>query len=134
MPIRSSRKSRRLATQTAELAFAVPQVIAHRAMRMALAGASPSARDRKEFHGMGAEKMLAFGESWNAMAMEALMANQRMALSAIQSFWFPWLPRQSASRQLSDATLGILGKGIAPVRRRAVANAKRLGRTRRWRS
>ena len=129
-----SRKSRRLATQTAELAFAVPQVIAHRAMRMAMAGASPSARDRKEFHGMGAEKMLAFGESWNAMAMEAFMANQRMALSVMQSFWFPWLPRQSVSRQLSDAALGILGKGMAPVRRRAVANAKRLGRARRRRS
>ena len=83
---------------------------------------------------MGTEKVLAFGESWNAMAMEALMANQRMALSAMQSFWFPWLPRQSVSRQLSDATLGILGKGIAPVRRRAVANAKRLGRSRRRRS
>jgi len=36
---------------------------------------------------------------------------------------------KSASRQLSKAALGILGKGMTPIRRRAVANAKRLGRT-----
>ena len=46
----------------------------------------------------------------------------------MQSFWFPWAPRQSAARQLSDAALEVLERGMAPVRRRAVANAKRLGR------
>jgi hypothetical protein len=52
----------------------------------------------------------------------------------MQSLWFPWMQpkrRQSASRQLSNAALGIFGKGMAPVRRRAVANAKRLGRVKR---
>jgi hypothetical protein len=101
---------------------------------MAMAGASPSARDRKEFHRMGAEKAVALAESWNAMAMQALWANQRLALSYMQSLWFPWLrPRASASKQLSDAALGILGQGLAPIHRRAVGNAKRLGRTRRRR-
>ena len=82
---------------------------------------------------MGTEKILAFNEAWSAMAVEAFQTNQRLALSFMQSFWFPWLPRKSASRQLNDAVVGILGKGIAPVRRRAVANAKRLGRPRRRR-
>jgi hypothetical protein len=111
---RSSRRSRRLATQTAQLAFAVPQVIAHRAMRMS---------DQRELARMGVEKMIAFNQSWNAMAMEAFLANQRLALSMMQSAWNPWA--------FTEAAAGILSKGMTPVRRRAVANAKRLGRTRR---
>lgn len=86
---------------------------------------------------MGAEKITAFNAAWSAMAMEAFLANQKLALSFMQSLWFPWArPRpsvKSASRQLSDAALGILGKGMVPVRRRAVANAKRLGRPKRRR-
>ena len=133
MSIRRPRKSKSLSAQAAALAVAVPQVIVHRAIRMAMAGASPSARDRKEFHRMGAEKVAALTESWNAMAVQTFRANQQLALSYMQSLWFPWLSpmssAKSASRQLSKAALGILGKGMTPIRRRAVANAKRLGRT-----
>jgi hypothetical protein len=98
----------------------VPQVIFHRALRS----------DTKELHRMGAEKFLAFGESWNAMFIQAAMENQRLALSAMRAFWFPWLPRSSASKQLGNAARGILGAGLAPVHRRAVSNAKRLRRRR----
>jgi hypothetical protein len=101
---------------------------------MAMAGGTPSARDRKEFHRMGAEKVTALSESWNAMVMQAFFANQQLALSYMQSLWFPWLgrrPSQAASRQLSNAALGILGSGMAPFHGRATANAKRLGRARR---
>ena len=99
-------------------------------MRMALAGASPSARDRSEFRRMGTEKIAAFTESWNAMAVEAVRANQQLALSCMQAFWFPWArPRRRARR----TALGILGAGMAPVHRRALANAKRLGRASRRR-
>jgi hypothetical protein len=105
--------------------------MAHRLARMALAGASPSARDRKEFHRMGTEKVLAATEAWNAMAAQTILENQKLAISLMQSFWFPWMPRSSASKQLSEATLSVLSKGMAPVRRRAVANAKRLGRSKR---
>lgn len=133
MSIRRTRKSKSFAAQAAALAVAVPQVVVHRAIRMAMASASPSARDRKEFHRMGAEKVAALTESWNAMAVQTFRANQQLALSYMQSLWFPWLsPKssaKSASRQLSNAALGILGKGMAPIRRRAVANAKRLGHT-----
>ena len=135
MARRRIRRSRSLAAQSVELGVAVPQVIAHRLARMAIAGASPSARDREEFRRMGSEKMTAFGEAWHAMALETFRANQEMALSFMQSLWFPWAGRKpsarSASRQMSNLAQGILGKGIAPVRRRAVANAKRLGRIKR---
>jgi hypothetical protein len=125
------RRPRSLAAQTVDLGFAVPQVIAHRVARMMVAGGSPSARDRRELHRMGTEKILAANEAWNAMAIQAVLENQKLALSFMQSLWFPWVRRQSAAMQLSNAALGVLGKGMAPVRRRAVANARRLGRTRR---
>ena len=116
----------------------MPQVIAHRVARMALAGASPSARDRKEFQRMGSEKITALNEAWGAMAVEAFRANQKMTLSFMQSLWFPWLRPmptvKSASRQMRTAALGILGEGMAPIRRRAVSNARRLGRARRRRA
>ncbi|MEA3193832.1 MAG: hypothetical protein QOD26_2165 [Betaproteobacteria bacterium] len=122
MATRRIRKSRSLAAQSIELGMAVPQVIAHRLARM----------DPTEVHRMGSEKVAAFNEAWAAMAMQAALENQKLALSVMQSFWFPWLrPPKSVARQLSDAGLSIFGKGMAPIRRRAVANAKRLGTARR---
>lgn len=129
MATRRSRKFPSLAAESLKLGVAVPQVIAHRLTRMALAGGSPSARDRAELQRMGLEKILAANEAWNAMAVQALLENQKLALSFMQSFWFPWLRRPSASTQWRNAAAGVLGKGIAPIRRRAVANARRLGRT-----
>ena len=132
MTARRRRRSRSLAAQSFELGLAANQVIAHRMARMALAGASPSARDRAEFHRMGAEKVAAAGEAWTAMAAQSITESQKLALRFVQSAWLPWLyapltPKQ-VSRQMRQAGIGILGKGMAPVRRRAVANAKRLGR------
>lgn len=101
------------AAQWAQIAIAAPQVVAHRLTRMALAGPTPSARDRREFHLMGAEKSAAFVESWAAMWMQLWTAQQRLA--------FGWM----------QALAGVLGHGVAPVRRRAVANARRLRRSRR---
>jgi len=82
---------------------------------------------------MGSEKIAAANEAWSAMAVQAVLENQKLALSMMQSFWFPWMRNTSASRQLSDAALSILGKGMAPISRRAVANARRLGRPKRRR-
>jgi sarcosine oxidase delta subunit len=133
MSSRRTLKSVSLVTKTAELAFAVPQVVAHRVTRMALAGPSLSERDRREFHLMGAEKAHAFSEAWDAMTMQAFVANQALAASLLRSFWThlpgcrPFTPSMTA--QLHSAALGIMGKGLAPVHRTAVANAKRLART-----
>ena len=65
--------------------------------------------DSRELHRMGTEKVAAFTEAWTAMAIEAL--------------WSPWFR--------PDATLRILNAGMTPIRRRAVANARRLRRRRR---
>ena len=135
MPTRRRRTSRSLAAQTFELGIAAPQVIAHRIARMATAGTSPSAGDRAEFHRMGIEKIAALNEAWAAMATQAMLENQRLAVTCLQSLWFPWMrptaTAKSVSRHWNRAAVRILGKGMPPVRRRVVANSKRLGRIKR---
>ena len=132
MALRRRRKSRSLAAEFFELGIAAPQVIAHRVARMASAGVSPSARDRAEFHRMSIEKIAAANEAWTAMAAQAFLENQKFALTFTQSLWFPWMrpmpTAQSVSKQLNRAASRVICKGMAPIRRRAAANAKRLGR------
>ena len=105
--MKAHRKS--LAAQGIALGFAVPQVLAHRFARM----------DPAEFQRMGTEKIAAFAEAWMAMAMQAVVENQKLAWSFMTPFW------------LRNPAMEILARGMAPVTRRAVANAKRLGRRRR---
>jgi len=116
---RSSRKHQPLARQASELALAVPQVVAHRLTRLALAGPLPNARDRREFHAMGQEKVHAFWQSWFAMGWALLEAMQKAWIASLQGARVPLLDMQS-----------VLARGMAPVHRRATANARRLARTR----
>ena len=133
----SRRKAARLGTQASELMLATPQVVVHRLGRMALAGAKPSARDQREFHRMGAEKLAAFGEAWQAMTLQLLKSNQQLAASMMRSWWptaavrggHRTSPMAQGAAAWQHAALDILGQGIRPVHRRAVANAKRLGRS-----
>lgn len=113
------RSSSRLARQATELAVAVPQVVAHRLARMALSGPMPNARDRREFHGMGQEKVHAFWQSWFAMGWAMVEATQKAWMAALQGARVPWID-----------THAIVSRGLAPVHRKARANAKRLARTR----
>ena len=137
MPSRLSNKRGRLTRQAGDLIFATPQVIGARLSRMANAGASPSARDRREFAAMGTEKLTAFTESWSAMVLEAMRFNQAMAMELMTAWWTPWQRGSgtafmsawsSAARRFESAALDAANKGIAPVRRRAVGNARRLNR------
>ena len=133
MPSRSTHKSQSVAKKTAELAIAVPQVVAHRMTRMAMSGPKLSERDRKEFELMVAEKKTAFAEAWQAMATQSVRANQALAASLLRSIWSPSPKgRPTAGKvvaQVQNAALGVFSKGLAPVHRKAVANAKRLART-----
>jgi|SRR6476661_9878751 len=133
MPSRSPRSAAALALQAAELAVAVPQVMAHRMTRMAIAGPSPSPRDRREFTRMVAEKNTAFVASWQAMTAQAVVANQAFAATMLRSMWTsPWRAPTpvAAMTQMQEAALGVFDKGMAPVHRKAVANARRLAKTR----
>ena len=98
---------------------------------MALAGGKQNARDRREFQRMGTEKVGAFYESWAEMYGQMLRIQMKVAATILRFAWFPGMRSASLPRvDVARSALTILGKGIAPVRRRAVANAKRLNRTR----
>lgn len=133
MPARRLRSSRALNRHVLDVAFAAPQVVAHRMMRMALAGDTPSARDRAEFDRMIGEKLIAFHESWFAMYWASARIGQQLALSMLQATAFPWATGASWSMTphaaWQKASADILRAGLAPIRRRTVGNAKRLRRT-----
>ena len=130
-------KQRRLSRDTAQMVAAVPQVVAHRVGRMMTAGVVPNGRDQQEFYLMGAEKVAAFHESWMAMSRQTFAAQQQFALWWMQTWWKvalggwmhpPTLSSLSngASRNLMNGWLDVTLCGVAPVHRRAVANARRL--------
>ena len=115
-----------------EVALAVPQVVAHRVTRMALAGPKLSDRDRKEFQMMVNEKQVAFVQAWSNMAMQAFRANQTFTESMLGFFFSPFsrekLSAASAAAQIQNAATGVLGKGLAPIHRKAVSNTRRLAK------
>ena len=98
-----------------------------RTASMLAAGANPGARERRELERMGTEKMLAFWESMNAMALEIAKAQQQYALFAMRQWWSPWVSAPSVAASAAK----ILEKGLAPVQKRASANARRLRKRRR---
>ncbi len=111
------RSNATLYRKSAELAIAAPQVVAHRLARMAMAGPQPSARDRREFQAMGQEKLLAFWQSWFAMGWAVTRAWQEGWLALLRGAQVPaW-----------DGA-HVLAQGLAPVHRKARANARRLAR------
>ena len=129
----SRKQPNAVAQQSGELASASAQVIAQRMTRMVRAGPLPSARDRKEFKRMVDEKQMAFGESWMAMVGHATTAQMALGTTAWRSLCYPWLgggatPATMAS-QIHQAGIDMVQKGLEPMHRKAVANAKRLAKT-----
>ncbi len=128
------RNAHAVAAQLMALSLAVPPVVAHRTARMALAGAHPSARDRKEFSGMVAEKQIAFSQAGMAMAAQAMRAQQTWMTSWAAGLWAPWTLRSgsplAAMQRMQEASLAIANQGLAPLQCKATANSKRLSRTR----
>jgi hypothetical protein len=135
MPRQSSRRSRSLARHSLDLSIAAPQVIAHRIARIAHAGATPSARDLAEFKRMGAEKVAAFGAAWQAVGLAAVRAQQSYLRTLTRSLLTPWWiapPDLGAlARRANPVAVDVLAAGIAPIRHKAVGNARRLARRRR---
>jgi hypothetical protein len=143
-----------LASKTLEMMLASAQVIGHRAGRMALAGPTPNARDRREFALMGQEKIEAGVQSAQAMAMQmmtmslpwgALAFRQILRNStAFMSLASSRTPSQLIARQaafakgLGQAAMSVANVsqnaaklvhgGLGPIHTKATANAKRLAK------
>lgn len=143
----------KIAMQTGEMLMASAQVIGHRSQRLAMAGASPNARDRREFTLMGQEKVDAAMESAQAMAARVIMMNTqlgaiafRQALNGIsgliavagspalalsakgQAELLRDMIRNSArvASQLSGSMARVAHHGLQPIHSRATGNARRL--------
>lgn len=127
----SSKSISKWLEHSSQLAFAAPQVIGARLMQAALAGTNPSAKDQHEFYTMGAEKVWAFYESWWAMGLEVANKNQRLMMSLFMTPWKSFDPAKLFSPEnVQQHMFDVVNKGIEPVRKRAVSNAKRLNKTR----
>ena len=134
--IKSAKSHTTAARQLSELSLAVPQVVSHRLTRFALAGAAPKASDRREFRAMVAEKQQAFVESWWAMGLETLRQQQHLALAMSSGLSprgaaNPLAAGQRVLAQMVDGPMRVAHQGLKPVHQKAVANAKRLGRSKR---
>ena len=144
----------RLVWKTGEMLLASAQVIHHRTGRMAAAGATPSACDRREFALMGQEKVEAGVESGSAMAAQMMTMNPLLGAlavkhmtrgaAAVMSLAASRTAGQAMARhaklvrtmtqsagttaQLSGAAARLAQRGLKPIHSRATANAKRLGK------
>jgi len=144
----------RLAWKIAEMSVASAAVIGHRTNQIAKAGPVPRARDRTEFARMASEKIEASIESAAAMGGRATATHINRSArafglmlesgAALMSLYGSRNSSQLFSRQasltktlarlgtsavdLSNSTTRLATLGLAPIRSRAVANAKRLGR------
>lgn len=115
-----------------ELAAAVPQVIAHRVTRAALAGPVMSGRDRNEFQRMVQEKQVAFAQAYWEMGLQMMRVNVQLTTNLLRAFLVPFsLTAPSAASVVADAQRAVeamLDKGLAPIHRAAVSNARRLSK------
>lgn len=82
---------------------------------------------------MVAEKGTAFQDAYKAMFLQSVRANQALASALFQSFWAPAAKGKPVATkgalQFQRAALGVLDKGLGPVHKKAMANAKRLAKT-----
>lgn len=124
-----------------EIGVAAPQVIAHRTSRMVAGGAFPGQRDRDELLRMTQEKAEAWFESASEVSLALWTTWTGIAASSMQPMWIasatvPWTLGQwssqwealyaDAMRQWARSAPRIAAAGLAPVHRRATANARRL--------
>ena len=124
---------RSLATRTAELAFAAPQVVAHRVARMAGAGPILSARGPP---GFSADELRKGGRVRRVVERDgtASDASATGAVAVLLAVTLVTLDGRTGitANHHADAQrrAGHLNQGIGPVHRTATDNAKRLARTR----
>ncbi|HEY3180383.1 MAG TPA: polyhydroxyalkanoate granule-associated phasin [Casimicrobiaceae bacterium] len=133
---------RRLITKTSELSLVAPQVVALRFARLLAAGASPTARDRRESARMVNEKIAAFSEAWIAMAAQMQRSNQEWALFTMRQWWSAaidpswmlqtwgtprrWLRTGATRRKMQTSMVKLVTAGLTPIHKRATRNVRRL--------
>ncbi|RMX08629.1 hypothetical protein D8I35_06070 [Corticibacter populi] len=109
--------------------------MAYRLGKMAHAMAHPHDADAVELNQMIVEKQVAFWQAWTAMGLHGMSAAQNFSQQWLRWSCMPWtspaaLTPLALTGQLQASLLEMATKGLAPVRRKAVANSRRLARRR----
>jgi len=112
-----------------QLATVAPMVIGYRLTGMALAGAKPTARDRREVSRMGQEKVDAWNEAVQATGMRLLQANLAMGTLLLRQAWGGAPAPATFANSVTKLSSDLLADTLAPYHRRVVANSRRLSRT-----
>jgi hypothetical protein len=121
-----TRKQANVARQAMQIAALTPAVAAARLTRVATTGTYG------EFGRMGAEKATTFTSATVGMMFAGAAAFAKSAF-VIANACSPWggTPRQRVARvqsALLDASTDVSRAALGPIRKRVVANSKRLGR------
>jgi hypothetical protein len=93
---------------------------------MLAAGTSPNAGDRREMERMVSEKIAASQGAMAAMAMSAWRVQGELATATMQSWLNPWSSAAANPTWWLQRATTIATEGLAPIRTRAVGNARRL--------
>ena len=115
-------RSASLPVQAIELAMSVPQVVALRLVNPSI--------DHLEFYRMWSEKFMAYGESFSAMSNEVINYQNTMLATCCRYWSNPWILAEISPRSslMHTAAFGekVARKGLAPMHKRTLANARRL--------
>ncbi|MBI3156066.1 MAG: hypothetical protein HYZ20_11730 [Burkholderiales bacterium] len=130
MTKRRRSSANRLLLQLSKLSLAAPQVVAHRVGRMATAGTVLSDSDREEFTGMVVEKQVALAASVQNMWLAGAKANHELLVTLTGAMTQPGGLATGARLvdHVNQAAMSVLSEGLAPIERKASANARRLAR------
>jgi len=123
---KNTKKRSRVVRQVVQVAALAPVVASARLARVAASGDYPT------LGAMGAEKATAFSAATIGMMFSGAAALARTGL-AIANAWSPWggTARQRMARiesAITRAPADIMDSALAPIRKKVVSNAKRLGR------
>ena len=121
-------KQARVAKQALQIARLAPVVASARLVK----AGRPNQSSLQDMNRMGAEKAAVFTASTVGM-MFAGAAAMTKSMLVMTSVWSPWggTVRQRMTRMksaASDASADVANAALAPIRKRVVANSKRLGR------
>jgi hypothetical protein len=122
-------KQARVAKQAMQVARLAPVVASARLFK---AAANPGKSSMQDMNRMSAEKATVFTASTIGM-MFAGAAAMTKSMLVMSSVWSPWggTVRQRLARiqsVASNASADVANAGLAPIRKRVLANSKRLGR------
>ena len=116
--------------QSEDVGMKAPQVMHKRLSMLAQQNPFSNHKEVREIEQMVNEKAMAFVESWQDMGMQTLIAQQHINELLFDNWLKALFGKPIAYDQLfyqiNLETLKILEKGMSPIHRRVVANAKRL--------